>query len=159
MAAIGEQLQAAFSGLQDAIYQARESDSPPGSLPSEYAAAIETLRQICERHRDDPHEKLRTVVREFLPDCDVILRPLSDPALPLTNNEAERALRHYVITRRISYGTRTELGSRAYALLASVIETCRRRGAVVLDFLGSVIHAARKDLALPPLPAIQAVSP
>ena len=159
VAAIGQQLHATFSGLQDAIYTARESEAPPGSLASEYAAAIETLRQTCERHRDDPHEPLRKVVREFLFDWDVILRPLYDPSLPLTNNEAERALRHYVIARRISHGTRSELGSRAYALLASVIETCRRRGTVVLEFLGTVIAAARKGLALPTLPEIQAISP
>ncbi|WP_370630365.1 transposase [Methylococcus sp. Mc7] len=122
-----------------------------------YATAIETFWHTLERHRDDPHEKLRAVVREFLLDWAVILRPLSDPSLPLTNNEAERALRHSVIARRMSHGTRSELGSRAYALLASVIETCRRRGAVVLDFLGSVIAAARKGLALPSLPEMQAV--
>jgi transposase len=64
-----------------------------------------------------------------------------------------------VIARRISHGTRSELGSRAYALLASVIETCRRRGAIVLDFLGSVIAAARKGLALPALLEFQVVNP
>ncbi|HQR78567.1 MAG TPA: IS66 family transposase [Burkholderiaceae bacterium] len=159
VAAIGQQLHAAFSGLQDAIYTARGSGDPPGALASDYATAIETFRHTLERHRNDPHEKLRAVAREFLLDWEVILRPLSDPSLPLTNNEAERALRHYVIARRISHGTRSELGSRAYALLASVIETCRRRGAVVLDFLGSVIAAARKGVALPALPAIQPVSP
>jgi transposase len=159
VAAIGQQLHAAFSGLQDAIYAARESEAPPDALASDYAAAIETFRQSLERHHDDPHEKLRAVVREFLLDWEVILRPLSDPALPLTNNEAERALRHYVIARRISHGTRSELGSRAYALLASVIETCRRRGAVVLEFLGTVIAAARKGLALPALPPLPALSP
>jgi transposase len=156
VAAIGRQLHAAFSGLQEAIYQARELAAPPGALASDYAAATESFRRILEQHRDDPHEKLRAVVREFLLDGDVILRPLSDPTLPLTNNEAERALRHHVIARRISHGTRSELGSRAYALLASVIDTCRRRGAVVLDFLGSVIAAARNGLALPSLPVMQA---
>jgi transposase-like protein len=159
VAAIGQQLQGVFSGLQDAIYTARESEAPPGSLASANATAIDTLRHTCERHRDDPHPQLRAVVREFLLDWEVILRPLSDPWLPLTNNEAERALRHYVIARRISHGTRSELGSRAYALLASVIETCRRRGAVVLDFLGSVIAAGRKGLVLPALPEIQAATP
>jgi transposase len=157
VAAIGQQLHATFSGLQEAIYQARESAAPPGALASDYATAIETFRHTLERHRDDPHEKLRAVVREFLLDWDVILRPLADPSLPLTNNAAERALRHYVIARRISHGTRSELGSRAYALLASVIETCRRRGLVVSDFLGSVIAAARKGLALPSLPEMQAI--
>jgi hypothetical protein len=44
------------------------------------------------------------------------------------NNEAERALRHWVIARRIGMGTRTPQGTRVFALLASVIETCRKRG-------------------------------
>lgn len=157
IAATGRHLHAALSGLQAAIYTARGSGDPPRSLMGEQAALITTFQQALERLRDDPHDKLRAVVREFLLDWEVILRPLSDPSLPLTNNEAERALRHYVIARRISQGTRSELGSRAYALLASVIETCRRRAAVVLDFLGHVIHAARKGLALPVLPAVPEV--
>lgn len=158
VAVIGQQLHAAFAGLQQAIYTARASGDPPGSLAKAHATALEDFRKTLERYHDDPHEKLRAVVREFLLDWEVILRPLSDPTLPLTNNEAERALRHYVIARRISHGTRSELGSRAYALLASVLETCRRRGAVTLDFLGNVIAAARKGLALPALPALAAVS-
>jgi hypothetical protein len=53
---------------------------------------------------------------------------LNHPELPLTNNIAELALRHWVIARRISYGTRNPQGSRAFTLLASVVETCRQRG-------------------------------
>ena len=99
------------------------------------------------------------MVRECLLDWEVIPRPLSDPSLPLTNNAAERALRHSVMARRISHGARREVGSRAHALLASVIETCRRRGAVALDCRGSIIAAARKGLPLPALPPIPAFSP
>ena len=47
--------------------------------------------------------------------------------LPPTNNDAETAFRHAVIARRISYGTRTDEGSRAYAAVLSIVETCRRR--------------------------------
>ncbi len=52
---------------------------------------------------------------------------VKNPELPPTNNDAERALRHAVISRRISFGTRTTEGSQAYAALLSVIETCRLR--------------------------------
>ena len=45
----------------------------------------------------------------------------------MTNNLAERALRHAVIARRIGHDTRTAEGSRAYAALLSVIETDRVR--------------------------------
>ncbi|SBT07620.1 hypothetical protein ACCAA_470008 [Candidatus Accumulibacter aalborgensis] len=104
----------------------------------------------------DDHKVLRSVVREFLYDWDVILRPIAEPHLPLSNNAAEQVLRHWVIARNISHGTRSEEGSRAFALLASVIETCRRRGASTWRYLGTVIAAARKGLPLPPLPAIPA---
>jgi hypothetical protein len=90
VAAIGQQLQGVFSGLQDAIYTARELEAPPGSLASANATAIDTLRHTCERHRDDPHAQLRAVVREFLLDWEVILRPLSDPWLPLSRVEMWR---------------------------------------------------------------------
>jgi transposase len=152
---VGRQMHEAFDALKKAIYAARESERPLASLASENAAIIDTLHRLCEQHRHDAHAALGRVAREFLNDWDVILRPLSEPWLPLTNNEAERALRHYVISRLISHGTRSAIGSRAFALLASVIETCRRRGVAVLDFLGSAIAAARKGLALPEFPEIQ----
>ena len=104
----------------------------------------------------DDHSLLRSVVREFLYDWNVILRPVAEPHLPLSNNAAEQALRHWVISRTISHGTRSEEGSRAFAFLASLIETCRRRGASAWQYLGTVIAAARKGLQLPTIPAIPA---
>jgi len=65
---------------------------------------------------------------ELLNDWEAIFQVLSHPELPLTNNAAERALRHWVILRKLSLGTRTPVGSRVVALLASVIDTCRQRG-------------------------------
>jgi hypothetical protein len=62
------------------------------------------------------------LAREILNDWDAVVAAVNNPDLPLTNNEAERALRHAVIARRISYGTRTTEGSIAYSCLLSVIE-------------------------------------
>lgn len=139
--------------LATAIYAAR-IDPPPEGLRIRYAAAIERLRQLCEAHQADDHKVLGSVAREFLYDWKVILRPVDEPHLSLTNNAVEQALRHWVIARYLSHGTRSEEGSRAFALLASVIETCRRREACAWRYLGTVIEAARKSLELPALPAI-----
>ncbi|MBW8833090.1 MAG: transposase [Burkholderiales bacterium] len=87
-------------------------------------------------------------------DWDVIVLPLHDPRLPLTNNAAERQLRHYVIARRISFGTRTPVGSHSMALLASIIDTCRLRRANATELLARAIHAARMGLPAPALPPI-----
>jgi transposase len=77
---------------------------------------------------------------------------LDHPDLPLTKNEAERALRHWVIARRIGMGTRTDEGTRAFANLASVIETCRKRGLSPWPYLAEVIRQRRQGLEAPPLP-------
>ena len=154
VAGAGSAMLGHFERLKQSIYDARGTDPPESAPVAAMACVIEALRQLCERHRDDPHDKLRELAREFLLDWAVIMRPLAEPHLPLTNNAAERALRHYVIARRISHGTRTPVTSRGYALLASVIETCRLRTASVIDLLAHAIDAARKGLPAPPLPAI-----
>jgi len=70
----------------------------------------------------------------------------------LTNNEAERALRHWVIARRISQGTRTAQGSRTVAVLASVVDTCRKRGLSPWDFIAEVVAERRRGRPAPLLP-------
>lgn len=143
--------------LMEAIYAARATPGQADDvLASQYAPDIARLRLLCEQHQADHHEKLGALAREFLLDWDVIVRQVAEPHLPLTNNAAEQALRHWVIARRISLGTRSEAGTRAFALLASVIETCRKRSASSWTYIASVIAAARKGLTLPSLPAIPA---
>ena len=61
-----------------------------------------------------------------------------------------------MIDRRLSNGTRTAEDTRAFTVLASVIETCRIRGAPPWDYLTKVIQAARKGWQLPTLPLMQA---
>ena len=154
---VGQEMEGILTTLMEAIYAAR-LEPPPQALPERYAVEVKRLRHLCEVHRTDEHPALRRVVREFLYDWKVILRPLAEPLLPLSNNAAEQALRHWVISRYISHGTRSEEGSRAFAILASVIETWRRRGTSAWQYLGTIIAAARKGLQLPALPAIPAAA-
>lgn len=157
-AAVGLQILSLFAIFKGAIYTARGASEPLplGALTTEYANEIELLKALCLTHYDSKHEKLRALARELLNDWDIIMRPIHDPSLPLTNNEAERILRHWVIDRRLSNGTRTAEGTRAFTVLASVIETCRIRGAPPWDYLTKVIQAARKGWQLPTLPLMQA---
>jgi transposase len=151
------QILALFTTFQNAIYTAREQPAQPlGTLVKQHENDIEALKALCITCRDSTHDKLRAFARELLGDWDIILRQIHDPSLPLTNNEAERILRHWVIDRRLSNGTRTTEGTRSFTVLASVIGTCRIRGAPVWDYLTRVIAAARKGLQLPALPIMQA---
>jgi transposase len=52
-----------------------------------------------------------------------------------TNNDAERALRHGVIYRKLSGGTDSEMGSRFVERMLSVVATCRQQEINVLDYL------------------------
>jgi len=141
--------------LQLAVYQWRESNKEHQAtkeLTGRYEEELKDFRRRCEVFSGSNHEKTRKLAVEFLKDWDAIFRVLEHPYLPLTNNDAERALRHWVIARRISYGTRTDTGSRVFALLASVIDTCRKRQADSLKYLAEVINAARTGQTTPPLP-------
>lgn len=150
----GEAALALLKELMKAVHQAREG--PPLDLHRQYSEPLAQFKALCEHYRDCPHEKTRALAREFLNDWDVIWSVLKYPWLPLTNNEAERALRHWVIVRRICQGTRTKEGTRAFALLASVIETCRKRGISPWPYIAEVITQRRKGNPAPPLPATAA---
>jgi transposase len=71
---------------------------------------------------------------------------LTIPGVDPTNNEAERTLRPAVIARKLSAGNRTWAGAEAWAALASVIETSRRRGQ---DFMQLVLRTLRSSAPLP----------
>ena len=60
----------------------------------------------------------------------------------MTDNLAERTLRHWVISRRISQGTRTEQGPLVFSLLAGVIQNLSqpRRFAMALPRPSRMAH-------------------
>lgn len=154
----GRQLQYLLDTLMAAVYQARESpDKGQRSIAAAHQKTVEQIRLLCTVMKASDHQKTRELGGEFLNDWEAIFRILDYPAWPLTNNEAERALRHWVIVRKITQGTRSEQGSRALALFASVITTCRLRKASPLLFMRDVIQARRQGAQMPTLPQILVV--
>jgi hypothetical protein len=57
-----------------------------------------------------------------------LLLALDFPELPLDNNESERTLREWVIKRRISGGTRSLAGTKAWDTTLSLCDTARKLG-------------------------------
>ena len=53
---------------------------------------------------------------------------VAEPAVPSDNNAAERSLRHLVISRKVSGGTRSERGSNSKMTLASLFGTWHAQG-------------------------------
>ena len=53
---------------------------------------------------------------------------MAEPEVPPDNNPAERSLRHLVISRKVSGGTRSEQGTESKMTLASIFGTWRAQG-------------------------------
>ncbi len=66
---------------------------------------------------------------------DGVLRFTRDPAVPATNNEAERALRPLKVRQKISGSFRSAEGARNHAVLRTVLDTARKQGWNLLETL------------------------
>ena len=71
-----------------------------------------------------------------------------------TNNASERALRHAVIWRKLSFGTQSPQGSRFVETLLTVVETCRQQSRNVFAFVASAVEA---HFAHQPAPSLAGV--
>ena len=68
-----------------------------------------------------------------------------------TNNAGERALRHAVIWRKLSFGTQSAQGSRFVETMLTVIETCRQQRRNTFEYLTAAVEA---HLAGTPTPSL-----
>ena len=80
-----------------------------------------------------------------------LLLVLDFPEVPLDNNQAERALREYVIKRKISNGTRTAEGTRAWEIFLSLVETCRKNS---VNFYQYILDRIKRAFQFPSLAAV-----
>jgi hypothetical protein len=92
-----------------------------------------------------PHAVLCRRIAKYLPELFAFV---ADPAVPATNNAAERSVRPVVVARKVSGGTRSPAGSATFTTLATLFGTWRARG---LDPL-----VACRTLLLAPAPALPA---
>ena len=126
-----------------------------GGCDASVKRLLTRVKWTCQCNQYETEDKVRALAREILNDWDAVIAFVHDPRLPPTNNDAERALRHAVIARRISFGTRTDEGSRCYAAALSVIETCRKRALDAAAYACDLIAAARSGLPEPLIPVAQ----
>ncbi len=78
------------------------------------------------------------------------LRFLGERIAP-TNNVAERALRHCVIDRKVTQGTRGETGERWCECVWTVVSACRKQGRSAFEFFREALRAYTNDAPAPSL--------
>jgi transposase len=85
------------------------------------------LLKVCRPHlkKKRVQSRLCERIERFLPELFMFV---ADPRVPSDNNAAERSVREIVVSRKISGGTRSEKGSEAKSILASLFGTWRLQG-------------------------------
>jgi hypothetical protein len=103
------------------------------------------------------HSSLNDALNHIRNHKAELLQVLDCPILPLHNNAAETDIREYVTRRKISGGTRSDLGRIARDTFVGLKKTCRKLGISFWCYLSARLHATQQLLSLSDL--IRAKSP
>jgi transposase len=109
-----------------------------------YAHQVELLESRLkklaeETWKDADAKRLAKRLRKYREQLTTFLHK---PEVEGTNNAAERALRPAVVMRKITGGSRSEAGAKAWAILASVMRTVEQQGRDVVVTIKELLKAA-----------------
>lgn len=93
--------------------------------------------------------ELNQALRTIHAKKERLLLVLERPDVPLHNNLSENDIRDYVKKKKISAGTRSDLGRRCRDTFLSLKKTCRKLGVSFWEYLQDRL---RQSHAIPPLP-------
>jgi hypothetical protein len=143
--------QEAIDGVRDAVwkYYQRLRAYRQSPTPRCKAALERDFERLFRRRTGfaDLNEALRRIHQKR----DDLLLVLERPEIPLHNNLSESDIREWAKKRKISAGTRSELGRRCRDTFVSLKKTCRKLGVSFWRYLQDRIRGADEILALPEL--------
>ena len=84
--------------------------------------------------------------------CGELFVFVAEPEVPADNNAAERSLRHLVISRKISGGTRSEAGAESKMTQASIFGTWRAQGLNPLAACRQLLTSPKSELLRQTIP-------
>jgi hypothetical protein len=108
------------------------------------------LEALTRAHGADAEPHAKRLAARLLRHRRELTPFLWDEKLDGTNNAAERALRPAVVMRKVTGGSRSEEGARAWAVLASVLRTAKQQGRDGVDTLRELMtrHWAGREPGL-----------
>lgn len=113
-------------GAVFACAQAGATGSPAARWRARKAAQTD-LKQVCAPWLT-PRVAQTTLCARIVRYLESLFVFVTEPGVPATNNAAERSLRHLVVSRKVSGGTRSPRGTRTKMTLASLFGTWRAQG-------------------------------
>jgi hypothetical protein len=78
------------------------------------------MKEIAVITKNDP-QKLKTIKQGLKQNVKKYFTCLLQPGIPADNNKAERGLRHIVLKRKISYGSKSQKGADTMSVLCSTL--------------------------------------
>jgi transposase len=155
-AELGRQLLAYSREVCGWWHRVRDGTMARATLRTDVAILRILFRSVLSEGVECSCAKTAATCRELLAGETHLWTFVRVEGIEPTNNDAERALRHGVICRKLSGGTDSESGSRFVERMLSVVATCRQQDVNVLDYLTSCYQA---HLEGGPIPSLIPTSP
>ncbi len=119
-----------------------------------YRKRMERLRRTWRQQLELASR--RCVTPRYQNRCKLLLKHddmcwvfLNNHEVPLTNNEAERSLRSYVLWRKGSYGVWSHRGELFRQRILTIVETCRKQKLNPLQWLRKILAATLNKTTYP----------
>ena len=119
--------------------------------PNKKARSVLTQRFNALFTHKTRYQTLNQLLRRLHNNKAELLLVLERPEIPLHTNDSERDIRDYVKKRKVSGGTRSDIGRQCRDTFISLKKTCRKLGLSFWDYLNDRIAQANR---IPFLPAI-----
>ncbi len=120
--------------------------------------SIPIQKKICRlaaKFLDSDDREVRNLARAFYVNWDKLFTFIEQEGVEPTNNASERALRLFVLIRKITYGNRSAKGEIALARLLTVTQTCKLQQRPLLSYLLNAVHCHRRRQPAPSLRPLQ----
>jgi transposase len=124
--------------------------------PRTYRRALERAKKAVLKKAKSapPRSETQTMAERFKTHGESYFTFITNPGVEPTNNLAEQAIRHVVIDRRITQGTRGTKGQRWSERIWTTLATCALQGQSAFEFIARAVVAfhtrAHAPSLLPP---------
>lgn len=134
--AVGEALLADSNRMFSAWHRFGRGEIDRQGLRAVVSLVSNSWKSTAEQAVAADHEgKAKGFAKDLLRQWDALWQFAEHDGVEPTNNDVEQALRHAVIWRKTSFGNGSAAGLRFTERILTLVETARRRGVDLLDWL------------------------